>query len=134
VASSYTAREALGQVLKHFGRGIIVQPRRLEGVLRDLAWDQPREVAVLIEALDCGSVDLLREGVAVNKAAWELCERSGVALKHAMGALETWRPHLRSEDRDNTTTTFRRRERSRLKSIITHRPGSIAEVLGPPPS
>jgi hypothetical protein len=129
---SATAREALNQVLSHYGKTIIQKPRRLEAVLRDLAWEQPREVAVLVEALDSGAVDLLREGMPLNKAAWELCERSGVALKHAMAALETWSPHLRNEQRD--TTTFRRRNRSRLKSIIAHRPGSLAEVLGSPPS
>ncbi len=127
---SYTAREALSQVLQHFGRGIIDKPRRLEAVLRDLAWEQPREVAVLVEAVDSGAVALLRNGMPVNKAAWELCERSGVALKHAMAALETWSPHLRTSDRE--TTSFRRRDRSRLQSIIPHRPGSLAEVLGLP--
>lgn len=129
---SSTAREALGQVLSHYGRTILTRPRRLEAVLRDLAWEQPREVSVLIEALDCGAVELLRQGEPISRAARELCERSGVALKHATAALETWNPHLRTENRD--TTTFRRRDRSRLKSMITHRPGSLADVLGPPTS
>lgn len=120
-------RGVLLKVQVYAGPKIHQHPRRLEALLRDLAPDDLREVAVLVEAAERGCVAQLarahHDGRALNQLARELSKESAVAMRGAIWALETWQSVL-----DNPTGPSPQTNTSRV-SRIRARPGTLLEVL-----
>ncbi len=120
-------RSVLLKVQAYAGPQIHQHPRRLEALLRDLAPEDLREVAVLVEAAERGCVALLakahHDGRALNHLARELSKDSAVAMRWAIWALETWQSVL------DTAEGPVLQENTRRVSRITARPGSLLEVL-----
>lgn len=120
-------RSVLLKVQAYAGPKIYQHPRRLEALLRDLAPDDLREVAVLVEAAERGCVAQLaaehHDGRSLNQLARELSKDSAVAMRWAIWALETWQAVL-----DTAAGPTLQTNTSRV-SRITARPGSLLEVL-----
>jgi hypothetical protein len=124
-------RGVLLKVLAYAGLQIYADPRRLEALLRDLAPEHLREVAVLVEAAERGCVHTLakshHDGRALNKLARDLSEQSGVAMRWAIWALECWQSVLEPQAGLSPVTAT-------PTSQITDRPGTLLQVLTAPPT
>ncbi|MFT5681434.1 MAG: hypothetical protein ACI8RZ_002340 [Myxococcota bacterium] len=115
----------LTTLLSVHGSALLDAHRRLEGLLRDMHPDEPLAVSVLVEAVECGVVVRLRADPRSPQQPLVamLTEGSGLALRPATWAVDTWREllgdGLNSDDGDRGSTA----------STITHRPGSLEAVL-----
>lgn len=119
-------RGVLVKVITYAGPKIYAQPRRLEALLRDLAPEDLREVAVLVEAAERGCVHKLakshHDGRALNQLARDLSEQSAVAMRWAIWALECWQSVLEPQAGLSPSGATR-------ASQITARPGTLLQVL-----
>ena len=104
---------------------LLAQPRRLEGMLRDLHPDDPLAVSVLIEASARGVVERLRDDPRTPQPPLVamLTEGSGLALRPAIWAVDGWRTLLGGTDPSQDG------DQSEKDSLIAHRPGTIEDVL-----
>ncbi|MFT5584274.1 MAG: hypothetical protein ACI9VR_001859 [Cognaticolwellia sp.] len=119
-------RGVLVKVMAYAGPKIYADPRRLEALLRDLAPEELREVAVLVEAAERGCVHTLasshHDGRALNQLARDLSEQSAVAMRWAIWALECWQSVLEPQDGLSPQSATH-------SSQITDRPGTLFQVL-----
>ncbi|MGC9348703.1 MAG: WD40 repeat domain-containing protein [Anaerolineae bacterium] len=90
-------RQALKQIVQQYGRDVYRDPRRCEGLLRDLAGEHKREIFVLISALEEGSVDDLLTAerslplsVVLPRLAAELHEATALSQEAATWAIAAW--------------------------------------------
>ena len=124
-------RGVLVKVIAYAGPEIYAQPRRLEALLRDLAPEDLREVAVLVEAAERGCVHTLarshHDGRALNQLARDLSEQSAVAMRWAIWALECWQSVLEPQAGLSPQGATR-------ASQITDRPGTLLQVLTATPT
>lgn len=119
-------RGILVKVMAYGGPQIYGHPRRLEALLRDLAPEDLREVAVLVEAAERGCVNALakshHDGRAINQLARNLSEQSAVAMRWAIWALECWQSVLEPQAGLSPQIATQ-------TSQITERPGTLLQVL-----
>ncbi len=122
-------RGVLLKILAYAGVEVYADPRRLEALLRDLAPEHLREVAVLVEAAERGCVHTLakshHDGRALNQLARDLSKQSGVAMRWAIWALECWQSVL--EPKTGLTPLT-----APPTTQITDRPGTLLQVLTAP--
>jgi WD40 repeat protein len=90
-------RETLKEIIRQYGRDVCRDPRRCEGLLRDLAGEHKREIFVLISALEEGVVDdLLASGeqlpltVLLPRLSAELHEATALSTEAAGWAVASW--------------------------------------------
>ncbi|MCW5849677.1 MAG: right-handed parallel beta-helix repeat-containing protein [Anaerolineae bacterium] len=96
-SGSTEARDKLGEILTHYGRSVLDDPRRCEALLRDLLPDHRREVHLLVAALrERVPADLLASNNGVPQSlllaqlAQRLHDHLGIAPAFAGWAVETW--------------------------------------------
>ena len=94
---STEARDKLGEILTHYGRSVLDDPRRCEALLRDLLPDHRREVHLLVSALrERVPADLLAtnngvpQSLLLDQLAQRLHDHLGMAPAFAQWAVETW--------------------------------------------
>ena len=128
---NHAVEDTLEALLQVVGLSLASQARRLEGFLRDMHPDSPREVSVLIEAVERGVVDQIRSSQARMTAAERavlvaaLTEGAGLGLQSAEWAVAVWCRTLLGEAAERGADGTRRRA-----SRVTDRPGSFDDVLG----
>ena len=120
----------LSGLLRQQGRALVMQERRLEGLLRDLHPDDPQEVSVLVEAVTRGVVArLLAAGTWPKGSAREvlvaaLTEESGLGLRPAEWSVGVWCRTLFGDTAEGGARRARQRP-----SLVKERVGSLREVL-----
>ena len=87
--------QTLDKLLSSHGMTLLEQPLRLEGFLKDLHPENPREVFLLCEALFSGLVAKLQQTTKIverdkQKLVLELVQNSGVAITFAFWTIEIW--------------------------------------------
>ena len=94
---STEARDKLGEILTHYGRAVLDDPRRCEALLRDLLPDHRREIHLLVSALrERVPADLLAsnngvpQSLLLDQLAQRLHDHLGLAPAFAQWAVETW--------------------------------------------
>jgi len=115
----------LAELLSQHTLALLEQPRRLEGMLRDLHPDEPLAVSVLVEASARGVVERLRDDPRAQQQPLVamLTEGSGLALRPATWAVDGWRTLLGGAD------TSKDGDHGGHDSLIAHRPGTLEDVL-----
>ena len=96
-SGSTEARDKLTEILTHYGRSVLDDPRRCEALLRDLLPDHRREVHLLVSALrERVPADLLAsnngvpQSLLLDQLAQRLHDHLGMAPAFATWAVETW--------------------------------------------
>lgn len=117
-------RSVLRDLIDRHGVGLMRQPRRLEGLLRDLCPEDLKEVSVLVEALEQGVPSRISRADqrALNALARQLSEQSGVAMRWAIWAVESWSEVVATDQGP--------RRRARPRSRVMEREGSLQALLG----
>jgi tetratricopeptide (TPR) repeat protein len=95
VTDDRRTRAALQKIIKEYGRDVLQDPRRVEGLLRDLAPNAKRDTFLLVQGLRIGLVDALLAGTAtpeVLAARWSnvLQEELGVTAEAAGWVVARW--------------------------------------------
>lgn len=92
-----SAREALLQIVREYGRPVTEDPRRVEGLLRDLAPDARRDTFLLIQALRSGVVkdlcapnQVLAPAVVVDRCVRRLQEEYALTPQASAWAVGCW--------------------------------------------
>ncbi len=130
--------QTLSHLLGRFGNELVDDIRRLEGFLRDLHPDAPREVAILIEALSSGVVTRLQLLLAQrdqedlkssdrDDLVRHLTESSGISGRFALWAVDGWLDILGVNAGDSDPPLSPSRKRG---SLVRDRAGTLDNVLG----
>ena len=115
----------LAELLSEHTLSLLDQPRRLEGMLRDLHPDAPRAVSVLVEACARGVGERLQAEPRAQQQPLVamLTEGSGLALRPATWAVDGWRALLGGTDPTQDG------DQGGHDSLIANRPGTLEDVL-----
>ena len=89
----------LHNLLDDIGLSLLNTPQRLDGFLRDIHPNQPREVFLIVEMIESGVLSKMRSGkphldAEFNGFAAQLSSKSGIAPTFARWAVQTWRDAL----------------------------------------
>ena len=92
----------LSELLETYGSALLTQPLRLEGFLKDLHPEAPREVFLLCEVLFSGLLSKLYTRPKPTerdrqRLVLEMVKHSGVSISFAFWAIETWAEVLSTE-------------------------------------
>lgn len=82
-------------LLEEHGVVLLSQPLRMEGFLKDLCPEEERDVFILMEALYCGFVELIRKQKMTQETkrqalAMDLMNKSGLTIVNACWAIDSW--------------------------------------------
>jgi len=123
----------LEQLLEQEGLSLLSDPRRLEGFLRDGFPEQPRDVYLITEIMECGVLDRLRRedwsrDSNLRGCAEQLSAQSGVASNLALEAVRIWADSLPDTARIKEESTEDNKEpESHVPCAWT---GTVRAVLG----
>ncbi|MBY0527024.1 MAG: DUF4339 domain-containing protein [Gemmataceae bacterium] len=90
------ARQTLARIVTQYGQEVAADPRRCEGLLRDLCGDARREISLLVTAVKERIVFDLQTGagvpaeVLVSRAIKKMHNNAGIAEDLARWAVESW--------------------------------------------
>ena len=93
---SDAARQTLARIVTQYGPSVADDPRRCEGLLRDLCGDARREINVLVAALKEKVVGDLQAGgdlppeALIGRGVKKLQDNAGIAEDLARWAVESW--------------------------------------------
>jgi len=113
--------DSLMELFLEHGQGLYSDPLRLEAFLRDLHWDKPKEVTVIMEILYSGAVEQILLGMKKRELLDFLEKRTALSPSMSQYALRIWH-RLVQENILDIGQTESRLSNSRL--------GTVDEVLG----
>ena len=121
--SQHSIDISLQQIIAKIGIGILDEPLRLAGLLRDYHPHQPAEISVLMESVRSGSVEMLLRNVPTHECAASLSAKGGIAPRYSDWAMQLWKEIL---------PDFIREGHQNIQDDRSQRwEGSVEEVLGP---
>ena len=92
--SEGSIENTLQQIIARIGVGILDDPLRLAGFLRDYHPQQPAEISVLMESVRSGSVEMLLRNVPTHECAASLSAKGGIAPRYSDWAMQLWKDIL----------------------------------------
>ena len=117
--------ETLEELFTEYGVSLLVQPLRIEGFLKDLHPEESRAVFLLCEALFSGMVAQITKKKHLSERerqniSLQFVERSGISVRYACWAIDTWVDVLPLEA--YTHTTEKDVWKGTLEEVLHHTP------------
>ena len=115
-------RETLAQLFEEHGGALIENPLRLEALLRDLHYDQPREISSLMEVIHSGVLEYFPTETA-RDCQLMLSQKGGLTPVSAEWAIGLWMSLWKEN-------SFQVEHKEQLRENQSTWSGSVEEVLG----